>query len=86
MCACIRKTPQMLSQDDGLELQYRSCYVRILDSKRKFVEAAQRYYELSQMQNKQVSTFCGSSTQCSTGAARMYTCTYMHAISLDQDF
>ena len=41
-------------QDDGLELQYRSCYVRILDSKRKFVEAAQRYYELSQMQNKQV--------------------------------
>jgi COP9 signalosome complex subunit 4 len=42
------------TQDDGLELQYRSCYVRILDSKRKFVEAAQRYYELSQMQNKQV--------------------------------
>jgi hypothetical protein len=41
-------------QDDGLELQYRSCYVRILDSKRKFVEAAQRYHELSQMQNKQV--------------------------------
>ena len=28
--------------------------MRILDSKRKFVEAAQRYYELSQMQNKQV--------------------------------
>ncbi len=43
----------MLRQDDGLELQYRSCYVRILDSKRKFVEAAQRYYELSQMQNQQ---------------------------------
>lgn len=30
-----------------LELQYKTCYARILDSKRKFLEAATRYYELS---------------------------------------
>lgn len=46
----------MLLQNDALELQYRTSYVRILDSKRKFVEAAQRYYEISQMQNQQVCT------------------------------
>lgn len=53
----IKKASTLITscKDDGLELQYRSCYVRILDSKRKFVEAAQRYYELSQMQNKQIS-------------------------------
>lgn len=31
-----------------LELKYKSCYARILDSKRRFLEAATRYYELSQ--------------------------------------
>jgi COP9 signalosome complex subunit 4 len=53
----IKKASTLIAscKDDGLELQFRSCYVRILDSKRKFVEAAQRYYELSQMQNQQVS-------------------------------
>ena len=32
-------------QDTGLELQYKTCYARILDSKRRFLEAALRYYE-----------------------------------------
>lgn len=27
-------------QDPAIELQYKTCYARILDSKRKFVEAA----------------------------------------------
>jgi len=31
-----------------LELQYKSCYARILDAKMKFTEASLRYYELSQ--------------------------------------
>lgn len=35
-------------RDAGLELQYKTCYARILDSKRKFLEASTRYYELSQ--------------------------------------
>ena len=36
-------------QSEELELQYKSCYARILDSKRRFLEAATRYYELSQV-------------------------------------
>ena len=31
-----------------LELKYMSCYARILDAKRRFLEAATRYYDLSQ--------------------------------------
>lgn len=38
-----------LWQSEELELQYKSCYARILDSKRRFLEAATRYYELSQV-------------------------------------
>mmetsp|Transcript_38967 Transcript_38967/g.54119 ORF Transcript_38967/g.54119 Transcript_38967/m.54119 type:complete len:408 (+) Transcript_38967:44-1267(+) len=32
----------------ALSLQYKVCYARILDAKRKFMEAGVRYYELSQ--------------------------------------
>ena len=35
----------------GLELQYKTCYARVLDSKRKFLQAATQYYELSQIEN-----------------------------------
>ena len=35
--------------DAGLRLQFKVCYARILDSKRKFLEAAVRYYEISQI-------------------------------------
>ena len=31
-------------------MQYKSSYVRILDAKRRFLEAASAYYELSQVQ------------------------------------
>ena len=38
-------------QDDrGLQLLYKSCYARILDAKCKFLEAALRYYEISNFQ------------------------------------
>jgi len=33
----------------GLRLRHKVCYARILDSKRKFLEAAVRYYQLSQV-------------------------------------
>ena len=36
------------SQDPALELQYKTCYARVSDAKGRFVEAAMRYYELSQ--------------------------------------
>ena len=35
-------------QDPALELQYKTCYARVSDAKGRFVEAAMRYYELSQ--------------------------------------
>lgn len=38
-------------QNIGLELQYKTCYARVLDSKRKFLQAATQYYELSQIEN-----------------------------------
>lgn len=33
--------------DDNLNLRYKACYARICDSKRKFLEAATQYYDLS---------------------------------------
>lgn len=43
--------PFLLLQNVGLELQYKTCYARVLDSKRKFLQAATQYYELSQVEN-----------------------------------
>ena len=40
----------MLPQSRALEMQYKSSYVRILDAKRRFLEAATSYYDLSQAQ------------------------------------
>ncbi len=39
---------QVRLQIPELELKYKSCYARILDAKRRFLEAATRYYDLSQ--------------------------------------
>lgn len=41
-------------QNEEVELQYKSCYARILDSKRKFLEASLRYYELSQIGSRSI--------------------------------
>jgi COP9 signalosome complex subunit 4 len=38
-----------------LQLRYRTTFARILDSNRKFLEAASRYYELSSTNNMNVS-------------------------------
>jgi len=40
-------------KDPMLQLRYKVCFARILDSKRKFLEAAGRYYELSQIVGEQ---------------------------------
>jgi COP9 signalosome complex subunit 4 len=47
----IKKASSLLTsvKNEELELQYKTCYARILDSKRRFLEAATRYYELSQI-------------------------------------
>ncbi|ESP04025.1 hypothetical protein LOTGIDRAFT_203414 [Lottia gigantea] len=35
------------SQNEELQIHYKACYARVLDYRRKFIEAAQRYNELS---------------------------------------
>ncbi|KAH8517438.1 hypothetical protein H0E87_005397 [Populus deltoides] len=42
------------SQHEVLNLQYKVCYARILDLKRKFLEAALRYYNISQIEKRQI--------------------------------
>lgn len=44
----------LFSQNEELELQYKTSYARILDAKRRFLEASQRYYELSQIGNREI--------------------------------
>ena len=45
-----RKQHHGRAQSRALEMQYKSSYVRILDAKRRFLEAATSYYDLSQAQ------------------------------------
>ncbi|XP_044475454.1 COP9 signalosome complex subunit 4 [Mangifera indica] len=40
--------------DEVLNLQYKVCYARILNLKRKFLEAALRYYDISQIEKRQI--------------------------------
>ncbi|CAM8980144.1 hypothetical protein QQ045_000782 [Rhodiola kirilowii] len=42
------------SRHEVLNLQYKVCYARILDLKRKFLEAALRYYAISQIEKRQI--------------------------------
>ncbi|RWR95695.1 COP9 signalosome complex subunit 4 [Cinnamomum micranthum f. kanehirae] len=42
------------SPHEVLSLQYKVCYARILDLKRKFLEAALRYYDISQIEKRQI--------------------------------
>eukprot|EP00951_Prasinocladus_malaysianus_P046259 scaffold633740_cov55-Prasinocladus_malaysianus.AAC.1 len=52
----IKKAHVLMSSctDPATTLQYKVCYARILDSKRRFLEAATRYYELSQLDTAQL--------------------------------
>ncbi|EFN55852.1 hypothetical protein CHLNCDRAFT_48784 [Chlorella variabilis] len=52
----IKKASSLLAacKNEALELQYKTCYARILDSKRRFLEAATRYYELSQVGKRRI--------------------------------
>ncbi|KAF0914256.1 hypothetical protein E2562_027820 [Oryza meyeriana var. granulata] len=42
------------SHHELLNLQYKVCYARILDLKRRFLEAALRYYDISQIEQRQI--------------------------------
>ncbi len=54
MSALLYLKQAVLLQNEELELQYKTSYARILDAKRKFLEASQRYYELSQIGNREI--------------------------------
>lgn len=40
--------------DYWVQLRYRVTYAKVLDANRKFLEAAMRYYELSQAQRREI--------------------------------
>ncbi|GBF98333.1 COP9 signalosome complex subunit 4 [Raphidocelis subcapitata] len=54
--AFIKKASSLMgaAKDEVLELQYKTCYARIMDSKRRFLEAASRYYELSSLSGRTI--------------------------------
>ena len=65
-------------QSRALEMQYKSSYVRILDAKRRFLEAATSYYDLSQAQQLSdgetpLARFLGSPEPC-----RQFRCAQLH--------
>ena len=49
--------------DKELTLKYQACYARLADSKRRFLDAAMKYYELSQAANS-----CAAAAAVATAA------------------
>ena len=50
------------------------CYARILDSKRKFLEAGTRYYQLSQLQGKSFGALTVSEAELTQALLQAVTC------------
>ena len=66
------------AQDDTLEFQFKTCYARILDSKRRFTEAALRYYELSQL-DKEINGRKTSQSDLALALTNAITCAILAA-------
>mmetsp|Transcript_12598 Transcript_12598/g.32285 ORF Transcript_12598/g.32285 Transcript_12598/m.32285 type:complete len:396 (+) Transcript_12598:249-1436(+) len=64
-------------EDKALELQYKVCYARILDSKRRFLDAATRYYELSQLETLRVAGKMVDEGELEQALAAAITCTIL---------
>lgn len=69
----IKKAAALIAASGGrfepaLELQYKVCYARILDSKRRFLEAAHRFYELSNLVTQAAAASAASSSSQAAGA------------------
>jgi COP9 signalosome complex subunit 4 len=60
--------------DGALRLQHKVCYARILDAKRKFLEAATRYYQLSQLTARTFGTKTVSDDEVVTALQMSVTC------------
>ena len=59
---------------DHLRLQHKVCYARILDAKRKFLEAATRYYQLSQLTTRTFGQMTVSDEDMITSLRMAVTC------------
>eukprot|EP00884_Botryococcus_braunii_P007009 jgi/Botrbrau1/16309/Bobra.0066s0077.1 len=72
----IKKASALISscKNEELELQYKTCYARILDSKRRFLEASLRYYELSQVGNRVVNGVEVGEEQLQMALTKAVTC------------
>eukprot|EP00242_Pyramimonas_sp_CCMP2087_P014326 CAMPEP_0198221966 /NCGR_PEP_ID=MMETSP1445-20131203/86061_1 /TAXON_ID=36898 /ORGANISM="Pyramimonas sp., Strain CCMP2087" /LENGTH=403 /DNA_ID=CAMNT_0043900301 /DNA_START=83 /DNA_END=1294 /DNA_ORIENTATION=+ len=62
-----------------LTLQYKVCYARILDAKRRFLEAALRYYELSQHENQDINGQKVDEEELTTALTASITCSILAA-------
>jgi len=72
----INRASLLISEDtsDRLRLQHKVCYARILDAKRKFLEAATRYYQLSQLTSRTVGDIQVSEEDVVTSLKMAVTC------------
>jgi len=59
---------------DHLKLQHKVCYARILDAKRKFLEAATRYHQLSQLTTRTFGEMTVSDDDMMTSLSMAVTC------------
>ena len=50
--------------DYWVQLRYRVTYAKVLDANRKFLEAAMRYYELSQAQRREIPQVGSNAITC----------------------
>lgn len=77
----IKKASSLLSscKNEELELQYKTCYARVLDSKRRFLEAATRYYELSQAGNRVIGGLTIQDKDLEQALVAAVTCTILAA-------
>lgn len=77
----IKKAASLITgiKDPELELQYKVCYARILDSKRRFPEAALRYYELSSIEQHTLGGKKIDADELLTALSSAVTCTILAA-------
>eukprot|EP00271_Cylindrocystis_brebissonii_P006454 TRINITY_DN19246_c0_g1_i1.p1 TRINITY_DN19246_c0_g1~~TRINITY_DN19246_c0_g1_i1.p1 ORF type:complete len:415 (+),score=118.90 TRINITY_DN19246_c0_g1_i1:221-1465(+) len=65
--------------DEGLHLQYKVSYARILDSKRKFLEAAIKYYDMSTLDKREVGGRQVDEEELTQALTAAVTCTMLAA-------
>lgn len=77
----IKKASSLIAgaKDAELELQYKSSYARIMDAKRRFIDAAGRYYELSSLSTKQLGGKAISEDDLLSALNNAITCTILAA-------